>query len=320
MPVALMAPWCYAQSEVANSTSADGKFGRFEVGSLFKAPANLVGQQSRMIFYRTNTSDFKGAPTINFSGMYHPTLPRNAFSRLCASPWVANVEVKSITAAARNKPSLESVSAMTLKVGSNQYMRVVENQGLKVLQFVVEQEAFAELSKSHEQVHTISRITPAQACRTVLAQVTRTSPQVNTAAQDAKPANVSGQTISLGADALFDFAGSYLKALGSQGRVALNKFITKVMSKYSSFQRINVLVSADTIGKFSVNNRLPKDRAQTVRDYLKENGLQTTFITSEWRGSKALVKSACGPKTTVEDIACKASNQRVKVVINDVVR
>ncbi len=323
--VALMAPWSHAQSALANNSAADGKFGGFEVGSVFKPPANVVEQQSRMIFYRPNTSDFKGAATIYFNGMYHATLPRNAFSSLCASPGGVNVGVKSVTAAGQNKASLESISAITLQGGRNQYVRVVEDQGLKVLQLVNEQEALAELVTSREQVHTISRVTPAQDCQTDLAQAAPSSPQLNAPSQDAnaqnaKAANTSIQTISLGADALFDFAGSDRKALGPQGFLALDNLISNVMSNYSRVERIHVLGYADPIGESELNIRLSKDRAQTVRDYLKEHGLQTTFITSEGRGSNALVQSACGRKPTAVDIACNAPNRRVKVVISGVVR
>ncbi|WP_090142916.1 OmpA family protein [Limnohabitans sp. DM1] len=337
--VALMVPWSHAQSASSNNTGADGKFGGFEVGSVFKIPASVVEQQSRMIFYRPNTSDFKGAATIYFNGMYHATLPRNAYTSLCASPGVVNVGVISVMAAGQNNASLESISAIALQGGRNHYLRVVEDQGLKVLQLVSEQEALAELASSREQIHTISRVTPAQACRTALAQAQAqaapSSPQVNAAAQvanaqvanaqvanaqDAKPAVPSVQTITLGADALFDFAGSDRKALGPQGRVALDNLIANVMSNYNSVERIHVLGYADPIGESAVNNRLAKERAQTVRDYLKENGLQTTFITSEGRGSNALVQATCGRKPTAEDIACNAPNRRVKVLISGVVR
>jgi OOP family OmpA-OmpF porin len=61
-------------------------------------------------------------------------------------------------------------------------------------------------------------------------------------------------------------------------------------------------------------------RAQTVREYLKENGLQSTLITSEGRGSNALVVATCGRQAQAEDIACNAPNRRVKVVISGVMR
>jgi OOP family OmpA-OmpF porin len=128
------------------------------------------------------------------------------------------------------------------------------------------------------------------------------------------------QNITWGTDALFEFAGHDRKALGTQGRTALDNLIANVKANYSSIDHIHVLGYADPIGESQVNDRLASDRAQTVREYLQENGLHTTRITSEGRGSKALVIATCGRQAKAEDIACNAPNRRVKVVISGVMR
>lgn len=279
--------------------------GLFDLGDAFTPPAKVDKQQTRLILYRASTSLFKGAASVYFNGMYHASLERNAFSTLCASPGVAKLAVKPVTAGRQVKEGFDSISAFELQGGRNQYVRVVEDKNLKVLQPVSEQEALAELGTAREQIHTLSRVTPAQICLNATAEVAP-SPQV--------------QTLTLGADALFDFASSDRKALGAQGRVALDNLIANVKSNYNRIDRIHVMGHADPIGSEQLNDRLSNERAQTVRDYLQENGLSSTRITSEGRGSSAPLVSTCGRSAMPKDIACNSPNRRVTVEISGAMR
>ncbi|WP_158272890.1 OmpA family protein [Limnohabitans sp. T6-5] len=277
-----------------------------------------------MIFYRSATSNFKGGATVYFNGMYHATLARNAYTSLCVSPGIGTVGIKAVMVGAPSKTNLDSTSALEMQGGRNQYIRVIEDQNIQVIQPVKEQEALAELTTSRAQIHTLSRVVPVQTCNSTAAQVAATNEVAPTPTPQpvtpTAPASVSVQNITWGADALFEFAGYDRKALGAQGRIALDNLIANVKANYSSIEHIHVLGYADPIGEEQVNDRLAGDRAETVREYLKENGLHTTRITSEGRGSKALVIATCGRQAKAEDIACNAPNRRVKVVISGVMR
>lgn len=319
----LMTTWAHAQISPATSISrADGKTHPLELGNAFEKPGPVDKQKTRLIFYRSATSHFKGGSTVYFNGMYHATLSRNAYTSLCVSPGVGTIGIKAVMVGAPSKTSLDSISAVDMQGGHNQYIRVIEDQNIQVIQTVKEQEALAELSTSRAQIHTLSRVVPVHMCNSTADQAVATNEGAPTPAPVAPtaPANVSVQNITLGTDALFAFAGADRKALGSQGQTALDDLIANVKANFSSIERIHVLGYADPIGEAQINDRLASVRAQTVREYLKENGLQTTLITSEGQGSNALVVATCGRQAQAEDIACNAPNRRVKVVINGVMR
>jgi OOP family OmpA-OmpF porin len=294
-----------AQAQSASPQSVSGSAnntGVFELGDAFVAPGSVDKQQTRLIFYRTSNSSFKGGASIYFDGMYHATLGRSSYSVLCVNPSVAvNLGVKPVWAGRQVKDNYDSTNAVELQGGRNQYVRVVEERLIKVLQPVSEAEALAELAGTREQIHTLSRVTSAQVCRSLFAETPKPSEPV--------------QTITLAADALFDFAGSDRKALGVQGRVALDNLIANVQANYTSINQLDVLGHTDPIGSDQQNDRLSIERAQTVKSYLQQNGLQSTRITAQGRGASVLVVNTCGRAATAADIACNSPNRRVTVEI-----
>jgi OOP family OmpA-OmpF porin len=317
----LTSSWVHAQMPPAPSISrADSTSHPFEKGNAFETPGPVDKQKTRLIFYRSGTANFKGGTTVYFNGMYQATLSRNTYTSLCVSPGIGTVGIKAVMVGAPSKTSLDSTSAVEMQGGRNQYIRVIEDQNIQLIQTVTEQEALAELTTSQAQIHTLSRVVPVQMCNSTTAQVAAIYEVATTPVVPTAPASVSVQNITLDTDALFEFAGYDRKALGAQGRTALDHLIANVMTHYSSIERIHVLGYADPIGDEQVNDRLATDRAETVRAFLQENGLQTTRITSEGRGSKALVIATCGRQAKAEDIACNAPNRRVKVVISGVMR
>jgi hypothetical protein len=97
--------------------------------------------------------------------------------------------------------------------------------------------------------------------------------QSNTATHD-----TSVQTITLGADASFEFAGSSRKVLGSKELMALGNLIANAVANSSNIDRLHVLGYSGPMGVSQVNERLVRERAQTVYEDRKENGLQMTSI------------------------------------------
>jgi OOP family OmpA-OmpF porin len=114
---------------------------------------------------------------------------------------------------------------------------------------------------------------------------------------------------------LFNFAGSDRKALGVNGQAELDNLIANIQANYSSINQLDVIGHADPMGTEQQNNRLSLRRAQTVRDYLQENGLQSTRLTVQGRGASVPVVSNCGRTVTAANIACNSPNRRVAVEI-----
>ena len=321
----LMSSWAHAQlSPETGISRADSKTHPLELGNPFEMPGPVDKQKTRLIFYRSAASNYKGGTTVYFNGMYHATLSRNVYSSLCVSPGIGSIGIKAVMVGAPSKTSLDSTSAVEMQGGRNHYIRVIEDQNIQVIQTVKEQEALAELTTSREQIHTLSRVVPVQMCNSTADQTAAANEVAPTPTTASLPPtalkSVSVQNITLGTDALFAFAGADRKALGTQGQIVLDNLIANVKANYISIDRIHVLGYADPIGDAQVNDRLANMRAQTVREYLKENGLQTTHITSEGRGSKALVIATCGRHAQAEDIACNTPNRRVRVVISGEMR
>jgi OOP family OmpA-OmpF porin len=294
-----------AQAQNASPQSVSGSAnntGVFELGNAFVAPGSVDKQQTRLIFYRTSNSSVKGGASIYFDGMYHTTLAPSAYSVLCVTPDRAvNLGVKTVLLGSSVKDNFDSISTLELQGGINQYVRVIEDRRIKVLHPVSEAEALEELAGIREQIHTLSRVKAAKVCPSAVAETPKPSEQV--------------QIITLAADALFSFAGSDRKALGAKGRTALDNLITNIKNDYSIINQLDVSGHTDPIGSEKQNDRLSSQRAQTVKSYLQENGLQSTRITAQGRGASELVVNTCGRAAKAANIACNSPNRRVTVEI-----
>jgi outer membrane protein OmpA-like peptidoglycan-associated protein len=123
------------------------------------------------------------------------------------------------------------------------------------------------------------------------------------------------QSITLAADALFAFGRSDINAMSPMGRASLDALVQRLRSEYIKLDRLHIIGHADPIGNAFSNERLSMDRAQTVRDYLMQSGLNTIQITSEGKGSREPVAGQCGLTATPDAIACHAPNRRVVIEI-----
>lgn len=143
----------------------------------------------------------------------------------------------------------------------------------------------------------------------VRATVTEEQPELN---------EVSAQTqsIEIGSDALFSFAGSKLKDLNAAGIRSLDELINKINSDYIDVESIHIVGHTDRIGSAEANYKLSLARANTVAEYLSNKGILRHIITTEGRGLTEPVTD-CGMSKvlTSELIECLKPNRRVVLEI-----
>jgi OmpA-OmpF porin, OOP family len=272
-------------------------------GQVFAQASRVVDQQTRMIFYRARqTNAVEGAASIYVNGAYHASLIPGGYSTLCMPAGAVELGLKSVEVGRTVKEDLDTITVIRAAGGQDQYFRVKEvGRGRQMLQPVAMKEALTELSGTREQIHTISRVPGAGNCT------------INAMA----PAAGAGapQTVTLAADALFAFARSDFYAISPMGRASLDALIQRLRGEYIQIDRLHIVGHADPLGQALSNDRLSVDRAQTVRDYLYQSGLNTVQMSSEGRGSREPVATHCGVSLSPQAIACHAPNRRVAIEI-----
>jgi OOP family OmpA-OmpF porin len=124
---------------------------------------------------------------------------------------------------------------------------------------------------------------------------------------------VSRQTVSLSADAFFDFDKSQLKPRGM--RILDDMAHTLVGAQYEA---IFVTGHTDRIGGAGYNQRLSERRANAVRDYLVSKDIFAGRIEAEGKGdTQPTTKSGdcSGPKSP-KVVACLQPDRRVDITVS----
>lgn len=269
------------------------------LGDVWRSSGALGANQSRIVVYRTQAGNLNGATSVFVNGEYHTSLVPGAYSLLCYAPGNLELGARQMKVASRPKDQMDNISALSLQPGQTHYFKVIEETGRPVMQPVASAIAVQELVNLRLQLHTVSRVDRAQECREV--------------AQAAVPR--APRQIALGADALFAFGKSDAASMSVVGRQSLDRLLETLQREYVSLERVQITGHADPLGNAQSNEQLSRQRAQTVRDYLLNQGLQSAAVTSEGKGSRELVVSQCGARATAAAIACNRPNRRVVVDI-----
>ncbi len=129
----------------------------------------------------------------------------------------------------------------------------------------------------------------------------------STPAAPAKPADAAKapssvkQSITIQAEALFDFDKSVLKP---EGMKSLEDAVSKL--KGLELEMVIVTGHTDSVGAEAYNQKLSERRAATVRDFLRHKGVSGGFITM-------LGKGETQPVATNKTADGRAKNRRVDV-------
>ena len=116
----------------------------------------------------------------------------------------------------------------------------------------------------------------------------------------------------LSADALFAFARSDLKDIQPQGRTELTSIANQL--KDSKATIIQVVGHTDRIGSEADNQVLSQRRAQTVREFLIQNGMAADGLSAHGVGESEPVKQCADSLPHSELVACLQPNRRVEVI------
>ena len=281
----------------------------------YNLSAGVAQGQSRVIFYRPVNAPTRGAISILVNEQYHASLIAGGYTFLCLTPGFSELGVRQMDVELRpNKDGIDAISAIDLKSGQTYYLRVEEQQGRRIfLRPVAAAQALPELASTRMQIHTVSRVTPAQNCRT-----TEWSPAPGMGypqTQAYAPGAMPAQGYQLAGDTLFAFNRSDRGGLTQDGVMAINRLMNQIRTEYARIDRIHLIGHADPLGSDYSNERLSMERANTVREYLEMSGQTAGRVTTEGRGSREPVVRGCARVTSAESMACNQPNRRVAVEI-----
>jgi OOP family OmpA-OmpF porin len=127
-----------------------------------------------------------------------------------------------------------------------------------------------------------------------------------------EPEKLLPQKINFSADALFDFDKADLRP---EGKSMLDD-LTRVLQG-AKYEVILAIGHADRIGSVRYNQKLSVRRAETVKKYLVEKGIEPNRVYAEGKGkSQPLTKTAdCRMKNRKALIACLQPDRRVDVEV-----
>lgn len=266
------------------------------LGGAFVTPSPVSASQSRVVVYRRADSRLPGASSVFVDGRYHASLVAGAWSAFCYRSAPVELGARQMQVGSRHKDLMDTITALNLEPGQTHYLRVQDANTRPVLQPVPSAQALQELVGIREQKHTISRV--AQDC---------------VAAPAVAPALVR-ETITLASDTLFAFDRSDAQSMTGAGLQEIDRLMTRINENFARVEQLQVIGHADPLGNPARNESLSLARAQTVREHLLRKGSNVN-ITTEGRGSREPVVTACPRVATAASIACNLPNRRVEVVV-----
>lgn len=132
-----------------------------------------------------------------------------------------------------------------------------------------------------------------------------------------KPAVVAPpapRPITVSADGLFAFGKSGLNDLQQTGRDNLQNIAQQLKTEYKTLRSIDIVGHTDRIGNAAANARLSFDRANTVKQFFVNQGINSNLIHTSGMGSVKPVVT-CNGKKTAAVIACLMPNRRIEVTV-----
>ena len=123
------------------------------------------------------------------------------------------------------------------------------------------------------------------------------------------------ERVELSADALFKFDRSSIADLLPEGRRTLDDLVQKITTGYVSVDQIHLTGHTDRLGSEAYNQKLGLARAQTVRDYLANNGISARMSVASEGERQPVTKDCVGNKATPSLIRCLQPDRRVVIDI-----
>jgi outer membrane protein OmpA-like peptidoglycan-associated protein len=252
------------------------------LGDTYAAVRSVADEQTRLVLYRApvkadklvdKQGDQQGVVSVYLNDRYHASLQKEAFSVVCLSSKKIEVRTRFLPDhTADINPELDTRQAIAIKGGQSIFLRVTDVALNKSrIDVVTPQVAVNDLADAKQQMHTLSRVPDVQPCREADATVIQFDPNV----------------ITFGSDAIFEPKKTEVHAISVQGRQELKQIIQKINVKYKTFTdiKVHVVGFADDETDEAANQRISHERAKSVRAYFRSQGLRSTALTFEGRGS-----------------------------------
>ncbi|MFC0402330.1 OmpA family protein [Paraburkholderia rhizosphaerae] len=169
--------------------------------------------------------------------------------------------------------------------------------------------AEVELTRAGHDAWTHAFVAAQQRVDSLQAQV-RDASQALTACAVVPPLAAEPEVISLYADALFEFGRGDLTAIRDEGRRQLDQIAVRLRA-LDAIDRLVVSGYTDRLGSAEYNLHLSWLRADTVRRYLADNGVNVPIDVRAL--GKAQPGSACAMRERAELIDCLARDRRVEI-------
>jgi OmpA-OmpF porin, OOP family len=125
---------------------------------------------------------------------------------------------------------------------------------------------------------------------------------------------ITTEKFTFAADALFDFDKATLK---DEGRAKLDELIANLKDPSMKLEVVVAVGHTDSFGKDAYNDKLSAARAQAVRSYIVNGGIDASKVYAEGKGKRMLkVDPKSCSKKRAERIVCEAPSRRVEIEVS----
>ena len=122
--------------------------------------------------------------------------------------------------------------------------------------------------------------------------------------------------INLSADALFRFNQSDAADMLPEGKATLDRLAENLVSRQAHIDSIALTGHTDRLGSEQYNYNLGLRRAQTVKNYLQDKGVQAPISVASAGESQPVTTACTGTRATAALKACLQPDRRVTVDIS----
>ena len=124
------------------------------------------------------------------------------------------------------------------------------------------------------------------------------------------------ERINLSADALFQFNQSDAADMLPEGKATLDRLAENLVSRQAHIDGIALTGHTDRLGSEQYNSNLGLQRAQTVKNYLQDKGVQAPISVASAGESQPVTTACTGTRATAALKACLQPDRRVTVDIS----
>ena len=124
------------------------------------------------------------------------------------------------------------------------------------------------------------------------------------------------ERINLSADALFRFNQSDAADMLPEGKATLDRLAENLVNRQAHIDSIALTGHTDRLGSEQYNYNLGLRRAQTVKNYLQDKGVQAPISVASAGESQPVTTACTGTRATAALKACLQPDRRVTVDIS----